>query len=305
MTAEIGLGTWPLGGNAYGPVPDSTARAVIQAAFDGGIRLIDTADIYGNGTVETLIGDNIDVRERCRVISKAGYFTEVGREQCFEPKYIRESLQASLHRLKRKQLDVLLLHSPPADLLAKGGVEDALSGLVAEGLIRSYGVSLRHVDDYRELMAWSGQLWVEVIYNLLDQRAAENGLLDAARARGWQVIARLPLASGFLTGRHSRDETFVGSDSRARWGRQQVAAWIDAADRFQFLTTPGRSAVQAAISFCKSTPGVTAVIPGAKSVPQLSEFLALQDAQLDLDAQEYLAARAIWPVISWVVPDSR
>lgn len=305
MTAEIGLGTWPLGGNAYGPVPESTARAVLQAAFDGGIRLIDTAGIYGNGTVETLIGDNMEVGEGCRVISKAGYLAEAGREQCFEARYLRESLQASLHRLNRKRLDVLLLHSPAADLLAKGGVEDALRGLVAEGLIQSYGVSLSHVDDYRELMAWSGQLWVEVIYNLLDQRAAENGLLDIARERGWEVIARLPLASGFLTGSHTRDEIFGGSDIRARWGRQQVAAWIDAADRFRFLTTPERSAVQAAIAFCKSTPGVAAVIPGAKSVPQLSEFLALQDAQLDLDAEEYRAARATWAEISWVVPGSR
>jgi aryl-alcohol dehydrogenase-like predicted oxidoreductase len=304
MNAElacIGLGTWPLGGRAYGSVPSSIARAILQRAAEMRIPWLDTADIYGGGTVEGLIGEVFQGAGRPRIVTKFGYVAESSRDQCFAPETFRSRLEQSLGRLRRDHADVLLLHSPPPEVLSDNSVRVALTGLRREGLVSAIGVSLASVRHYALLSDWDDLDMVEVIYNLLDQRAAEFGLLDDARRRGRRVIARLPLSSGFLTtpGRRLRD--FEGGDTRRRWPSTQLSAWDAAARRFTFLERNTRSMAQAAIAFCCASPGVSLVIPGAKTLAQLEENLA-SDVR-PLSADEFRQARAVWSDISDVVPN--
>ncbi|MBO6905171.1 MAG: aldo/keto reductase, partial [Parvibaculum sp.] len=128
------------------------------------------------------------------------------------------------------------------------------------------------------------------------------GYLEEARQRGLQFIVRLPLCSGFLARHHPRRGDFAAEDTRRRWSDTQIAAWAAAAKRFGFLAHDSRSMAQAAIAFCCASPGVSLVVPGAKSPVQLAACLASAEDDRAMSAEDYQRARAIWPEISNVVP---
>ncbi len=144
--ARIGLGTWPIGGRAYGEVDEATAIDTMVAALDAGVRLFDVADIYGEGRSELLLGQATAGRDDVVVIGKAGYLDEAGARQDFRPSYLRDALSASLERMGRSQIDTLLLHSPPQDILDSSKVRAGMEALVEKGLVKRVGVSLRHIE---------------------------------------------------------------------------------------------------------------------------------------------------------------
>lgn len=304
MSAEavLGMGTWPLGGHAYGAVDGAEARRALLAAYNGGIRWFDTADIYGDGDVETLMGEALSNLPDVRVVTKAGYLTEKGRQQSFDPSRMRRCLVDSLKRLRRDRVDLFLLHSPPDQVLCDARLRNGLKSLCEEGFANGIGVSLAHIDQYELLVDWEDLQAVELIYNLLDQRAAERGILQDAHARERRIIARLPLSGGFLTGKYSATQHFGEDDTRQQWPPVQITKWVTAAARFGFLQQGARSLAQAALAFCLASPGVFAVIPGMKSVRQVNENISTLLPHVRLSDQEFEQARLLWPTIADVPP---
>jgi aryl-alcohol dehydrogenase-like predicted oxidoreductase len=275
---------------------------VLTSARDMRVPWLDTADIYGDGEVETLIGEVFHGAPEPRIVTKLGYEQERGRAQCFAPGTFARRLAGSLARLRRDRVDVLLLHSPPPEVLADRAVRAALADLRSTRLTGAIGVSLASVHHYPVLGDWRDLDSIELIYNLLDQRAAEFGYLEDARQRGRQIIARMPLCSGFLARRGLRREDFAAEDTRRRWSDAQITAWTAAAERFGFLADDARSMAQAAIAFCCASPGVSLVIPGAKSPAQLAACLAAGEDACAMSAEDHQRARALWPAIADVVP---
>jgi aryl-alcohol dehydrogenase-like predicted oxidoreductase len=303
-TAHVGLGTWGLGGRAYGAVSQLHARSVLDAALDAGVRMFDTADIYGDGRAEALLGEALSTRREITLVSKIGYRSERGGKQDFSPNQLCAAARAVVARLRRPP-NFLLLHSPPSSVLDDRRVLAAAEELVAEGLAGAVGVSVRSPYDIERAIRWSGCSAVEVLLNLLDQRAIDSGGIARAQASGVSVIARVPLCVGHLTARPPRPQYLPRSDHRLRWLVGQHERWATAAKRFDFLAGETRTLAQAAIAFCAQSPGVTYVIPGATSPGHVRENAAAVRPPARLTAAEYLSARALAPwVEQHAVPSS-
>lgn len=301
-TAGIGLGTWGLGGRAYGSVSSARARLVLDTALDEGIRVFDTADIYGEGRVEALLGRAVGGRPNVMIISKVGYTSEAGGEQDFGPVHLRRAAAAIVQRLGRPP-DVLLLHSAPRAVLADGHAFEHAEQLAAEGLAGTVGVSVRSHDDVELALAWPACSVVEVLMNILDQRAIDTGAIERAHARGVRVVARVPLCAGHLTDRPPHPASLAGSDHRLRWPLEQHARWARGAERCRFLAGDRRTLAQAAIAFCAQTPGVTWVVPGATRPLHARQNAAATRGEARLTAEELAGARDLagW-VSEHVVP---
>jgi aryl-alcohol dehydrogenase-like predicted oxidoreductase len=283
----IGFGTWPLGGGAYGPLDEATARAAMEHAVERGVSVFDTADIYGDGRVERLLAST--VASRVEIIGKVGYLAESGDAQDFSWEHVSAAVRRSLQRLGRHQLDVLLLHSPRAELLADAAVRAVFERILEHGWAGRIGVSLRTVDDGPAALAWSDVSDIEVILNVLDQRALDNGLVDECRERGVRVLARLPLCSGLLSGQYAPGQRFAGSDRRSRWSHGQLDAWLTAADDVRNVIADG-DVLRAALQFLL-VAGVVP-IPGMKTVEQVERSTDV--ARRSLVAGEFERLRALW-----------
>ena len=285
---SIGLGTWALGGKAYGNVEKDVALRTIQEAMRIGVRVFDTANIYGDGYAEELIGKTLQNDEEITIITKVGYVKEFSYKQDFSEKAIISSIRGSMERLQRNTLDVVLLHSPDVTVINNKKVRLALESLVNQGIIKKIGVSLRHVDQIPYAASWDACSVIEVIFNLLDQRILDYGYLDLCHENSIDVIAKVPLCFGILTGKYTVGHRF--SDQRSRWPIEQMNRWINGAKLFSFLETENRTLSQAALSFCNYHDGITYVIPGAKSPEQLIE----NTANSRLSENEMSEIRSIW-----------
>jgi aryl-alcohol dehydrogenase-like predicted oxidoreductase len=279
----IGLGTWQLGAD-WGEVSDRAALAVLDAAAEAGITFFDTADVYGDGRSEQLIGrflaDNPDL-----LITVA---TKMGRRVAQVPEnYVLDNFRAWTDRSRRNlatdRLDLVQLHCPPASVLSSDEVYDALDTLVAEGAIAHYGVSVETCDEALTAISRRGTATVQIILNVFRTKPVEY-VLPAADRAGVGIIARVPLASGLLSGRYTRETTFAPNDHRTynRHGEAfdvgETFSGVDydtgvaAAAEFTALVEEefgaAVSPAQAALAWVVAQPGVSTVIPGARSVEQ-------------------------------------
>jgi aryl-alcohol dehydrogenase-like predicted oxidoreductase len=275
ITSEVGFGGWAIGGG-WGPVDDDTSVAAIRKAVDAGVSFIDTADVYGEGHGEEVIGKALEgnARHRALIATKAGLKSPSGHD--FSPSHIEDALEGSLRRLQTEWVDVLQLHNPTRAALEDPGLWETLRRLKAEGKIRAYGAS---VQSPREaiLAIENGDVdTVQVVFNVIDQEARE--LFEAAREHDVAVIARVPLASGFLTGKYSHDHKFHRTDWRARLGparRRQMLRRAQALD--PVAGGLGSSKAQAALAFVLSYKDVAVTIPGVKTPEQAQENAASSD----------------------------
>jgi aryl-alcohol dehydrogenase-like predicted oxidoreductase len=291
--SEIGFGTWGIGGNAYGPVDDNEAKRALQAAFEMGINFYDTADLYGNGHSEELLGETFSSSRRHQVIlaTKGGTLphTTFDMPQDFSSGHIKQALEGSLRRLKTDYIDLYLLHSPRIeDIRANNDLLHSLETSKSEGKIRSYGISARSPGDAMQAIDEFGFRIVEVNFNMIDHRALDLGVFDRARQDNLGVIVRTPLTFGYLTGKLRGDEQFQGTDHRANWPKDQLARWALAPQLFSFLFE-GKSCTpaQMALRFCLSFDAVSTVIPGMMNTLEVAENAAasvmppLTDAETD------------------------
>jgi aryl-alcohol dehydrogenase-like predicted oxidoreductase len=281
----IGLGTWQLGAD-WGEVDDSDARAVLEAAVQAGVTLLDTADVYGDGRSERLIGQFLADRPGLEMMVA----TKMGRRVEQVPgAYTLDSFRAWTDRsrgnLGTERLDLVQLHCPPAPVYSRDAVFDALDTLVAEQRIAAYGVSVETCAEALTAIARPGVASVQIILNAF-RRKPLDAVLPAAAAAGVGIIARVPLASGLLSGRFSPDTTFPEGDHRSynRHGEAfdvgetfsgvDFGTGVAAAQEFAALAPAGASPAQAALRWIIQQPGVTTVIPGARSPEQVRQNAA-------------------------------
>jgi len=284
MVSEIGFGGLPIGGVRWGSVEDEVSLAALQRAFDLGINFFDTADVYGRGHSEELIGQAFAARRPNVVIAtKAGMDFYAGDEARpnFAPDYIRAALERSLRRLRTDYVDILQLHDPPPKLAEDDTVWETLADLKREGKARFFGISARTAGEaaaYLKAAHAAGDHsrrfgdTLQVAFNLLDQEAAAKGVFVEAFRQDWGIIARVPLASGMLTGKYAGDHYFPPADFRSAWPRERLREIAARVDALRFLVRPPvESMTLAALAFVLSQEAVATVVTGARTAEQVEE----------------------------------
>lgn len=277
------FGGWAIGGNdhgnSYGPTDDDESRRALERAWELGCRFVETADVYGHGHSEQLIGEILGNRPEVRFCTKVGadFYSQLDTVKLnFYPSYIRFALEKSLRRLRRDVLDCYILHNPPPQVIGDVRLYETLEMLRQEGLIRHYGVSIHQMQEGLDAIATGAPSFLLVPYNLL-HRAAEDRLLEEARVAGVGIIVREALANGFLAGRTEGFHRWAHGDIRHLWPAQYVAERAREAASWRRLEQPGRTLAQAALQFPLLHPAVTSVSVGCKSVAQVEEnFRALE-----------------------------
>lgn len=287
--SAVGLGTWQLGGD-WGDVPEGDARAVLDASAAAGVTLFDTADVYGDGRSERFIGawlaDNPG--------SGVTVATKMGRRLAQVPaNYALDNFRAWTDRsrtnLGQETLDLVQLHCPPTAVFEDAAVYDALDTLVEEGAIAAYGVSVEETAQALTAIARPNVASVQIIFNAFRLKPLDE-VLPAAAAAGVGILARVPLASGLLSGKYDERTEFAASDHRSfnRHGEAfdqgetfsgvDFTEGVEAARRFSALVAAeapeGVTPAQAALAWAAQQPGVTTVIPGARSVAQAASNAA-------------------------------
>ncbi|WIE61399.1 aldo/keto reductase [Curtobacterium sp. MCLR17_032] len=296
-TSVIGLGTWQFGGD-WGPVAAEDAFAVMDASAEAGTTLFDTADVYGDGRSEQLIGRWIAAHPEAGVTVA----TKMGRRVDQVPSnYVaanfRQWVDRSRENLGQDTLDLVQLHCPPTEVFSDDAVYDALDALVADGSIAAYGVSVETADQALTAIARPGVASVQVILNAFRLKPLDR-VLPAAREAGVAILARVPLASGLLTGKYTTETTFAPEDHRT-YNREGQAFdqgetfsgvpfedGVRAAQEFAASLPEGVSVPQAALAWVVAQEGVTAAIPGARNAEQARSNAAAGSLDLpdDLDA---------------------
>ncbi|OHV36588.1 MULTISPECIES: aldo/keto reductase [Pseudofrankia] len=297
----VGLGTWQLGAD-WGNVDEDGALDVLAAATEAGVTLFDTADVYGDGRSEQLIGRFLREHPGSGVVVA----TKMGRRLAQVPEnYVlanfREWNDRSRRNLGVDRLDLVQLHCPPTSVITGGEVYDALDTMVEEGRIASYGVSVETVAEGLAAVSRPNVASVQIILNAFRQKPLEE-FLPAALAAGVGVLARVPLASGLLSGRYDENTVFDPSDHRAfnRHGEAfdvgetfagvDYQVGVEAAREFAALSGhPARLALRWVID----QPGVTTVIPGARNRAQVADNVAAAAAP-PLDAATAAAVRDLY-----------
>jgi aryl-alcohol dehydrogenase-like predicted oxidoreductase len=281
--STIGFGAWAIGGS-WGEVDDEASMRALHAGVDAGMNFIDTADVYGDGRSERLVARLRRERpgETIRVATKAG--RRLPQQTC--EGYSRENLVAwidrSLHNLEMEALDLLQLHCPPSELYRRADVFGILDDLVSAGKLRYYGVSVETVQEALAAMQHPGVQSIQIIFNMFRLKPAE-AVLDEAARRQIGILARVPLASGLLTGKLRNDTVFAADDHRA-FNRDGQAfdkgetlsgvpyeVGLAAVEQLRPLVPPGASLTQFALRWILMFEGVTCAIPGARTAGQARE----------------------------------
>ncbi|MGH7672907.1 MAG: aldo/keto reductase [Gemmatimonadales bacterium] len=306
--SEIAFGGWAIGGNAYGnsygPTDDAESKRAIRRAYELGCTFFDTADVYGHGHSEELLGEALhDVRDRVIIATKVGgnFYNRdihlllrdrigqaIGRaldgvpegaplsvthDTNFTPAYVRFAVARSLERLRTDRIDLLQLHNPPINLISAMETYEPLEQLKREGLIRFYGVSVHPPEEGLAAVNATMPDTVQIVYNLA-RREAEDTFFPAARAANVGVIAREPLANGFLAGRYAPDSTWERGDIRARMPRPYVAQLTALGQRVKELADKsGMTAAQLALKFVLDRTDIACAIVGMKTVQQVEDNL--------------------------------
>ncbi|GIJ28033.1 oxidoreductase [Micromonospora qiuiae] len=300
----VGLGAWQLGAD-WGTVTENDAMAVLSAAVEAGVTFLDTADVYGDGRSEQLIGRFLAAHPDAGLTVA----TKMGRRvpqtpQAYTLDNFRQWTDRSRANLGVDTLDLVQLHCPPTVVFADDAVFDALDTLVAEKRIAAYGVSVETCDEALTAIARPGVASVQIILNALRHKPLER-VLPAAAAAGVGIIARVPLASGLLSGRYDEHTTFPADDHRS-FNRQGEAfdvgetfsgvdfsTGLAAVRRLTPLAGDDRTTAQFALRWVLDQVGVTVVIPGARDAAQARANAAVAD-QPPLSSAELAEVSAVY-----------
>jgi aryl-alcohol dehydrogenase-like predicted oxidoreductase len=303
--SEIGFGAWAIG-DAWGQVDDTQAIAALHAALDAGVDFIDTADVYGDGHSEQLIARVLKERggNRPFVATKAGRRLPQQTVAGYSEENVSAFVDRSLKNLSTDTLDLLQLHCPPTDLYYRPEVFERMERLTEQGKIRHYGVSVERVEEALKAIEYPGVASVQIIFNMFRQRPAEH-FFHQAQQKGVAIIARVPLASGLLSGKFSRDTRFENTDHR-QFNRNGEAfdvgetfsgvpyeVGLEAVERIRPLVSGDATMAQLALRWILMSQAVTVAIPGARNPQQALANVAaaglppLSDEAVDAIARIY------------------
>ena len=285
--SEIGYGAWQLcNSDSWGGMDDKTALRLIDAAIDGGINLFDTAPNYAATRSESILGRALrSKRDQVVLVSKFGHTPEGPKE--FSVDWFWKSLEASLGRLQTDYLDVLLLHNPPAEMYAgTDPVWAALEEARAQGKIRHFGTSLDFATEVEDCLANTGSEVLEVLFNVFHQDVRHA--FATVREHQAGIIAKVPLDSGWLTGRFDANSRFEGI--RSRWSAEEIARRAELVSAISWLTADGSELAHKAIGYLLAYDEVSCVIPGIRTSEQLESNLAAANCRLALEDREKLEA---------------
>ena len=285
----IGLGCWQLGAD-WGEVSEEQALVILDAAVDAGVTLLDTADVYGDGRSERLVGQLLAKRPDAglTVATKMGRRADPHVADAYTLDAFRAWTDRSRENLGVDTLDLVQLHCPPTEVFGRDATYEALDTLVAEGRIAAYGVSVETVDEALQAIARPNVASVQIILNIFRRKPLEE-VLPAAAEAGVGILARVPLASGLLTGKFDAATTFAADDHRTynRGGEAfdqgetfsgvPYDVGVAAAQEVARFTPDRATTAQLALRWIVDQPGVTAAIPGASRPEQARNNAAAAD----------------------------
>ncbi len=297
--SEIGFGAWAIGA-AWGEVNDEEALAALHAALDSGVNFIDTADVYGDGHSEQLIAKVVKERGGIRpfIATKAGRRLPEQTVAGYSAENLSNYIERSLKNLQTDTLDLVQLHCPPTDLYYHPEVFERLDRLVEQGKISNYGVSVERVEEALKALEYPGIASVQIIFNAFRQRPAER-FFELAKETKTAIIARVPLASGLLSGKFKRDTKFAQNDHR-QFNRNGEAfdvgetfsgvpyeKGLDAVEKIRPLVSGDTTMAKFALRWILMFDAVTVAIPGARNPEQArSNAEAIELAPLTADIMD-------------------
>lgn len=285
QVSAISFGAWAIGGT-WGQVDDKDSLAALHRAIDGGVNFIDTADVYGDGRSERLIARLRRERtEEIYVATKAGRRLNPHTAAGYNRANLTAFVERSLQNLETEALDLLQLHCPPSEVYQMPEVFSALEELKSEGKLRHYGVSVEQVSEALAALQYPGVQSIQIIFNMFRHKPAEQ-LFSASQAQQVGILARVPLASGLLTGKLRPNSHFDSDDHRSfnrhgeSFDRGETFSGVDydtglqAVDALRELIPEGYTMAQLALRWILMFPAVTCAIPGAKTPQQAADNIA-------------------------------
>ncbi len=302
---DVGFGAWQIGGS-WGDISEADGRAALNAALDAGMTFIDTADVYGDGRSEKIIADVLKARggERPMVATKAGRRLNPHVAEGYTKANLEGFIDRSLKNLQVDSLDLVQLHCPPTEVLYRSEVFAALDDLQKAGKIKGYGVSVEKVEEALKAIEYPGVVSIQIIYNIFRQRP-DHLFFGEARRKNVAIIARVPLASGLLSGKITRDTKFASDDHR-NFNRNGEAfdvgetfagvpfeVGLQAVEEVRKLVPAGASMAAFALRWILMAEAVTVVIPGARNAEQAKANAAAADLA-PLSADVMTATREIY-----------
>jgi aryl-alcohol dehydrogenase-like predicted oxidoreductase len=281
LVSEVGLGTWQIGGS-WGQVSEEDALSILHAALENGVTFFDTADVYGNGRSETLIGRFLkQTGAEVFVATKLGRNSKPGWPDNFTLDAMRAHTEASLRRLGHEALDLTQLHCVPTEVLRQGEVFDSLRLLQQEGKILRFGASVESMEEALLCLQQEGLASLQIIFNIFRQKPID-ALFEAAQEKGVALIVRLPLASGLLSGKFTQSTQFDESDHR-NFNRDGDAfnvgetfaglpfeKGVALTDDLKAMLPEGMTMAQMALRWILDFEAVTTIIPGASKLSQVA-----------------------------------
>jgi aryl-alcohol dehydrogenase-like predicted oxidoreductase len=284
--SEISLGIWAFG-SEWAEVSDEDSYAALNRAIDLGVNFLDTADVYGDGRSERLIGRLLEDRrgDEIFVATKAGRRLDPHTAEGYDHEHLSAFVERSLENLGVEAIDLLQLHCPPTETYRRDETFEALDRLQEAGKIKSYGVSVEKVEEARMALSYPGAKTVQVIFNIFRQKPAEE-FFPLAEERNIGVLARVPLASGLLSGKMTADRVFSPDDHRnfnregEAFDRGETFAGVNfetglrVAEELKSLVPQGYTLAQLALRWILMHPAVSCTIPGAKRPEQVEDNLA-------------------------------
>ena len=284
--SEVSLGTWAFGGE-WGEVSDEDSYAALNRAVDLGVNFLDTADVYGDGRSERLIGRLLSERpnDEIFVATKAGRRLDPHTAEGYNHENLSRFIERSLENLGVEALDLLQLHCPPTEAYSQDETFEALDRLQEAGKIKNYGVSVERVEEARMALSYPGVTTVQIIFNIFRQKPIQE-FFPLAEERNVGILARVPLASGLLSGKMSAERNFSPDDHRnfnregQAFDRGETFAGVNfetglrAADELKELVPEGYTLAQLALRWILMHPAVSCAIPGAKRPEQVEDNLA-------------------------------
>jgi aryl-alcohol dehydrogenase-like predicted oxidoreductase len=288
--SEISFGAWAIGG-AWGNVDDKESLAALHAALDGGVNFFDTADVYGDGHSERLMAKlKKERKEQFYITTKAGRRLPKQTPEGYNRENLTGWIERSLRNLETDTIDLLQLHCPHPDVYYRPEVFGILDDLVKAGKIRHYGVSVEKVEEALKAIEFPGVQTVQIIFNMFRQRPAELFFPEAKR-RKVGILSRVPLASGMLSGKFTRNSQFEKDDHRnfnrhgEAFDRGETFSGVDyetglrVVEKLKPLAPQNASLAQLALRWILEFPAVTCAIPGAKRPAQVAENIAASDLE--------------------------